>query len=557
MNSVSKIAESSGKSVLWVYRLDFSFLCRLGFYLAACLLLAGCGAAPASTAAHPAQATARPDVPAITPAIKIPATRLPGVSPTPPENQTQLPASVPSPFRTVLSPTIPATLASSITPTLTGPAPHLQAAVTPSPTSAPTQLPLQASSLLFLDGSQLKQWTPVTQEVASLSSEVASYSVNASGRKIALLQRKGITANGVEQFSLALLDLETGKTISLLEKTPRLYKVTISPDGQWIAYALRDDGGPILAIPTAGSAEPAEIGGCIIEETWECLGPFTWLLDSRSVVWSDSRGIWLGRPGQNNPLQVTKDRVEITDPRGQKSEIRASFESPLPSPDGRYLLAWIHSLPSGVRWLGLVDTWSGLVEEAPELASPEMATPTPGPSGGGNPVQPAARAIWTRAGELLAAHPGNSAQGEIPSLDFWAILPTHAGLLVQQRAFPLPADSLPALPENSAPGSSYIPAWLSQVTDDLFSLGVRSPGPEVSPILFTFDARFGLWKKITILPYDTESVAWSPDASGALVLGWHDQILFAPADGSSLVDLRPELGEACCFTWLPPARLRP
>ncbi|HEX7974947.1 MAG TPA: hypothetical protein VF498_11095, partial [Anaerolineales bacterium] len=526
-------------------------------YLIVYLLLAGCGPAPATTAASPAQATSRPPAPAITPALKIlgaqppTASPLPGSSaPLPSESPTLTPAAT-------LNPTFTQTLAPEITPTLTAPTARPAELVTSTRTATSTQLPLQASSLLYLSASQLKRWTPATQEVSDVSADVAAFSVSASGRKIALLQKKGITANGVEQFALALLDLDAGKTISLLEKTARLYKITISPDGQWVAYALREDGGPILAVRTDGSAGPAEIGGCILEETWECRGPFTWLLDSRSVLWSDSRGIWIGRPGQGDPFQVTKDRVEITDPRGQKSEIRASFETPKASPDGRYLLTWIHSLPSGVRWLGLVDTWSGLVVEAPELASPEMATPAPAGSTASGGDASAASAIWMRTGGLLAAHPGSPAQGQAPFIETWAVLPAHPGLLVQQRVFALPAGSLPGLAEISDPGLSYTPAWLAQINDHLYSLGITQPGPEALPTLFTFDSRFGSWKKISILPYDTESVAWSPDASGALVLGWHDQILFAPADGSSLIDLRPRLGEACCFAWLPPARLRP
>jgi hypothetical protein len=64
-------------------------------------------------------------------------------------------------------------------------------------------------------------------------------------------------------------------------------------------------------------------------------------------------------------------------------------------------------------------------------------------------------------------------------------------------------------------------------------------------------------RKVNGLPpvvrdYYSVEVAWSPDGSGAVFKdGMAQTLLYAPADGSALYDLRPIIGEvACCFTWV-------
>jgi hypothetical protein len=77
------------------------------------------------------------------------------------------------------------------------------------------------------------------------------------------------------------------------------------------------------------------------------------------------------------------------------------------------------------------------------------------------------------------------------------------------------------------------------------------PGSEIAPVLFTLDRSYRIVKKYAEIPPLPTGVIWAPDASGALVLGWHNELLFVRPDGTPLVDLRPILGEdANSFVWI-------
>lgn len=74
--------------------------------------------------------------------------------------------------------------------------------------------------------------------------------------------------------------------------------------------------------------------------------------------------------------------------------------------------------------------------------------------------------------------------------------------------------------------------------------------------LYTFTPGDTMPHKANGLPpvsdYYYSDVSWSRDGGGAVVQGQQGgSLLYAPADGSALYDLRPVLGNnVCCFTWL-------
>ena len=407
----------------------------------------------------------------------------------------------------------------------------------PSPVLPTTQSPEMTSDLLYLTDGKLMRWDHVTDYSNLLASGVEEFAVSESGKKIALLKTTNITANGVELFILAILDFDTKQITNLIENTPRLYAVSISADGKWIAYTTDVGNGTIFVINTDDGEQKFEAGTCNHEDDGSC-NKLAWSPDGGNLLWTDDRGIWKFNVELGSSHLLHPNVVRVTDPKGGEGEVSVQFGSLAWSPKGRYVLLEVIPSDSGVRWQGILDTKNGRFAQVPN--SSDYSTLD-------------ACACWSKDGSLMVGQSGNSAEDRPPNINVWGIVPTHNDLLILDKNFELDSQFFPSLSNLDEFEQHYFPNWLSQINENKSYFGLTLIDTNSNPLLFELDLRNGTLSEIIVIPYNPIDVLWSPDGVGALIIGKNSEIIFAPFDGSLMRDLHLRLGEdAHNFIWLPP-----
>lgn len=506
-------------------------------------LVAANNSAPPSAEAPAGEAV----LPALSPQpTTLPPTKAPPLATPSPTSQ---PTTQRTPVRAVTSPTLTALPASATpqktraaieTTTASGDAPATTGATPPTPVVQPaaaaSPTPQPVANLLYLSGETLLRWDPLTNRATRLAQGVTQYEPVGS-KQVLLLRSQPVVANGAALFEVSLLDLATRQIAPLLPETPRLHNLAISPNGEWLAYTSLKDGGAVNLLPlTPGEAapEPHNLGLCLQERPADCTG-LAWSGDSRLLLWSDTRGVWLANLEEGTASLATTDRLEVTDPRGGKANIRVSFRDLVWSPAGRFALATVATGSAGVHWQAIVDTRTGRVIEAP---------------GSFGYAQTGARAMWLQSGNLFISEPGLSPDLP-PRFSTWQVVATRNELLLIDKSFELRSPDFPAPAPSEAILSGYLPAWHAQTGTRLVSFAISLPGSQAAPALFRIDLKHGLLEKLFELPFSPVAVLWSPEGA-ALTLGEQNQVLYAAPD-AILLDLRPVLGsEAGTFTWLAP-----
>lgn len=441
------------------------------------------------------------------------------------------PTTSPTPYRTPTPD--PVTTHSSPTDTPT---------TTPDITLTPTQTVLGAngttysSNLLYMSDHQLMRWDHVTNFVILISDHVYEYSVNPEGKLVALMRSQNVVANGVEMFELGLLDFDSKQITPIIEGSPLLHSISISPDGEWIAYFPNENGGRLSAIRTDGSGESIELGFCHQTLNTPC-APVSWSPDSRDLLWSDQRGVWHTRLDWENPQLITNNSIEVTDPEGEISQITVSFGSLTWSPTGRYALSVVTPTTSSTQWNVILDTRRMRFIDVPESFQSGTSMKN---------------IIWLNDGTLMASNGLGNAE---VILTLWEVVPTQNDLLRFNNNYTIDSDDLPTPIDNSITEWSYIVDWLYQFDERLLGFGVRVLEDNVSPILLNLELQDNYTESINHVPSYTENVLWSPDGQGALIIGTGQELFFSPSNGGMLIDLIPVLGEeAREFYWLPPTR---
>jgi hypothetical protein len=232
-------------------------------------------------------------------------------------------------------------------------------------------------------------------------------------------------------------------------------------------------------------------------------------------------------------------KVEVKDPGGEKTEIEVDFHSLSWSPVGRFLLTKITPSASDVKWLAVLDTLTGRLVAVPDTY--EHITPN-------------ANVLWMLDGKLLLIYTYDLNGESYLYIKLWQIIPTSNDLLVPQDiSEQVPGDFGIPLPTSSA-GMSLCPAWLAQLEEDRIVLEIAPTQGQAETLLFSLDLKELTLHKLLDISFDIDKMLWAPDGGGALILGGQSQIIFAPIDGSSYVDLRPILGDdAHGFQWLAPS----
>lgn len=382
------------------------------------------------------------------------------------------------------------------------------------------------------------RWDYVTNYTSILANDVVEYSVSADGKRIALFQTTGMAANGVELFNLAVLDFDTKQITTLVDNVPRLHAVSISPDGKWLAYFSNDETNSILVRATNNPDEIIELGSCTPDEEAACK-EISWSPNSREVVWSDAQGIWYYPFSYRTLNLLVENTVNVTDPNGVESEIRVGFHSLTWSPDGRFVLTKVMPSSTGVRWSGILDTRQGRfieIEDSTEFS------------------ESCSCATWTNDGGLLVGHSGELENHTAPIIKSWKIVPTSNELLVHEETIELDYKELPEIPPEAKVSGNYFLKWLKENKDGSVEFGLTIPDTNFLPLLYSYDPYERILYQVAKLPAITKEIKWSPDGSGALLLGKNSEVFFIFSDGSGFLDLNDQLGaETHSFFWLPPA----
>ncbi len=456
----------------------------------------------------------------------------------------QVTSTVSAKYRELLPPT-----AFPITDTLQIKSPEVttptiaKATTTPTATQASplAQPPYVSSDLLFLSEDRLGRWNDVSGELSLMAANVTSFASSDNGHKIALLRSRRLATQDTSLFNLDVMDLQTNKTRTILQDTPHIFMLDLSPDGQWIAYTSQEQGGSIYLLETDNSTAPVKLGTCSQpDHTLNCDNGPIWSPDSRSLAWSDEQGVWMYTFESRQAALAIPGKLDVSDPKGEISHIQVAFSQMAWSPQGRYLKAKISPSGSDVYWQAIMDTRIGRVAQVPETYTQDHNSSV---------------LTWLPDGRLCQIFGSDRQQNQGPAANLWSVLPTRDDLLLELKSFELESGDFPSA-VNNLPEINDIPAWLEAIDNQLVSFLLFLPDQTQSGILFTMDLKYGAVQKINDLPYDIQMILWAPDHTGALVISRQGEILFVPRDGGAPKDLVPSLGgDAQEFHRLPMASI--
>jgi hypothetical protein len=407
-----------------------------------------------------------------------------------------------------------------------------------SPSGTPLPHPEQTSDLLFIAGGDLMRWDYVTGFSGSLVTNVAEFSASANGKRVAVLRTKQVAANGIELFDLSLLDFDTMQVSTLLEETPRLDHLAISPDGAYISYTIDQKSGLIYALPTDDPSRPIELGKCHFDKGTACQD-FSWSPDSEQFLWSDAQGVWVSTPGWTAPNLVHSGKLEVSDPQGKISVIDVQLLALKWSPVGRYVLATVTPTASGVNWHAILDTLTGRLVEVPDSFETQVAS---------------ANASWSPSGDLLTAQVTSSLETDSPAIDVWHVLATHDGLLIQSQTIVLYLENFTFAVRQNETDAAPCLNWLAAHEMDTLMLGATRSEANNFSTLFQLNLVDGTLDELIDVPFQASDVLWAPDGAGALIIDTAGKVYFAHSSSGNLYNLSPVFGQdADHFIWLPPA----
>ena len=393
------------------------------------------------------------------------------------------------------------------------------------------------SDLLYISEGLLMRWDHMTGYTGSLVNRVIDYAASEDGNQVAMLRTRGITANGLALYDLAMLNFETKQVQTLIENTSRLDELSISPDGQWIAYINPNQGNRVFALTIASPELLYELGTCTPANN-DSRNQMRWSPDNKAIMWSDRRGIWISQLEQPMARMVQSNHVKISDPQGESVVMDVQFHDLDWSPNGRYILA--QTIPEGsqIRWYTIIDTKLDRLVKVPDSYEDETY---------GSPT------IWLKDGSLLTSQVSTIDNTQELSLKRWFIVDTHDKILADSQTFRLSTNSLAPIEQNNE-GTVYVIDWLSQMEDGSIFLNVSLPGVSLTSTILSLNLEEGVFEKLIELPTSPSAILAAPDGGGVLIQGADSQLFFISPIGGGQQNLRPALGiDAYNFNWLPPA----
>ena len=383
------------------------------------------------------------------------------------------------------------------------------------------------------------RWDHVTNFMVPLIEGVIDYSASQDLHWITLLRPTKVTANGVALYNLDLLDMDTKRTMNVLKGITRLDEMMISPDGHWLVYQEPQGSySHLIALSLRQSDQRTQLGTCTQTEGNFCK-TVVWNPASNTVLWEDSRGLWLSNLDKNRTSLLTSHEIEILDPKGNKSRLSVVFQGLSWAPGGRYLLSEI-STAAGVCWYAVFDVYQTKWTEVPDTFL--------------NSCPAHASANWTDEGELLVVKPYMTPTRLYPVVDIWQIVPTKNGLFDLQQETELTGVQIDAL-QDAESEMDYSILRPYQISSQVIGFGLLSAGSSENTHLYLASLADEKIEHIAQIPGRIRSILWAPDGSGALIITEDNGTAsFASLFGNSLIDLTIRSnGEARKFTWSPPS----
>jgi hypothetical protein len=402
---------------------------------------------------------------------------------------------------------------------------------------------LVTSDLLFLSENRLLRWDRVTQCSSSLAENVTAFSSNSNGSKIALLRQRGVAANGNELFDLDMLDFSSKQVSHLLEGIPQVLHLAISPDGAWLAFQqMQDDHPALFLLSIINPVTPLKLGQCEVLPSGGCTR-FSWSADSQSLLWGDLRGLWVVPLRTSIASLIHNDKIDVTDPQGNTSQIEVQFSNPQWSPSSRFILTQITPNQSDASWYAIVDSLTGRIGhvlDSYQLSSGQVSI------------------NWLPNGQLVVARSSDRTMGSPAAIQIWDVLATNPSLLVSSVLYRFPSG---VLATGSAAVSissvDIIPlelGWVQQSNPGHLLFGAAQPETGSSVRFFDLNLITNSINQVVQFNTDVNHVLWALDGSGFLVATAGGKMYFVPSNGGSTIDLKLTAGSnPQGILWLPPS----
>jgi hypothetical protein len=402
-----------------------------------------------------------------------------------------------------------------------------------------------SSDLLFISQDRMVRWDPLVQFGVALVENVRNFSADASGRSILMLRPRQVAANGLELFDLDMLDLQSKQITRLVEEIANIDLLSISPDGSWAAFHQSNRDGDVTVFALSDPETRLEIGTCQRVNTDDCQ-TLTWSPDSKSLLWIDSRGIWIAFPGKNSSDILNSGAVQVSDPKGEVMELTATFSGPVWSPAGRFVLVGVSPTDTDIRWMAVLDTRSKRMMQV--IDSYEV-------------TEMDASLTWLLNGDLVTAQANDPIQGSPAAVQLWKLIPTSEEMIIPQRLFQYSVEELFSKIEIDDliidPEQIVCLDWLQPMADGHLLVGMRTPAERFTPVLFDLDLNRGDLTAISQVGPGASEVLWALDNRGYLVTGSEPSVnYFELKSGNSFSLIPYEDGEPRNFMWLPPSPRR-
>ncbi len=463
------------------------------------------------------------------------------------------------------------------------PTPPTVASVSPLPSPTPTpilepaivtadedHLPTLTNDLLYVKNGVLYRWDHRTNEqqpllpsstTATVDSEtsraiafgpgsppgtVMNVAIAHSSKQLAAIIAAGALATG-SVSDIVLLDLATNLPVTLVQQSYNAKSITFSPDGEWIAYWADEEdeqarrlAGLAAMLPSLAAANlpaPAvyvqrttppyqrtRLGGCA-SPSETCQDQLHWSVDGNRLMWLGENTIW-----------------QATVPDGSVEALSAALVAnpTLWSAQDNYLLGRTGSgYLEGSIW-SIVPLQTG--ERLPIPDTFEYVTR-------------GAELAWGRDEQLLVTRVG------APPVLQWLTVTTETLTMV---------DELP-IPVSLAANKGATPTKPVQLPDGRIMVALVNDDPRdpASRGIYQIDER--IVTRLNGLPaasgnslvgtgfYFQGEIFWAPDGSGAIYVEPYaegyaaETVLYVPADGSTLYDLKPNLGnQPSNLLWIAP-----
>jgi hypothetical protein len=430
--------------------------------------------------------------------------------------------------------------------------------VSPLRVDTPAQLPRLSHDLLFHNGQMLQIWRTATGQIEPLvacereggqatAQPVEHFVVEPDGRGILLLQRQW-AVDGAQHYALRRYDRTTQRVETLVDDIPYLYDLSLSPDGVWMTYNLKQQPSPhryawwarLFRSNTCWCGESPLIGTRYVQRLhplgppiklttcaeFDCSGVLGWL--DEEIVWQAQGQFWRG--GQWGIKPIAHDGMPDALP------IHRAFvtqESPHP-----------HSVLARVDYSPYVGYAVLDLQRGRAAMLPNTHDRSFNPRG----------VTWLRDGRLLLARRASQTGAAHPTLERWSVHLDGVSMLQFDESVEIPVQP------------QHEPGEVVQLADGRIAFALLSSDPldEATRGLYLLDVERGELRQVNHLPpwllKSTDptaepccvQLAWLPDGRGAIATDARlRRVWYIPTDGSLPYDLGPWLGgEPRGVAWL-------